>query len=200
MFETSNSCFIVAVQCATITFSQRFSDCERSWRFVDFRFLLFLLHIRTQRSRTVTWRGKEDGHNGAHIDAGADTAALRAKLAVSGKEVRLVRQFEDGTYLVVAKSGKGLTFLEPDRVFKWTGHVNTDSDIEGLVVQVPTGRCGGSKFSADPTMKNALLHKSVKKFDVSLLYGVPSLFLSAKHIALWPSRHQNVQVIGTLCS
>jgi hypothetical protein len=146
------------------------------------------LHIRTQRSRTVTWRGKADGHNGAHIDAGDDTAALRAKLAVSGKEVRLVRQFEDGTYLVVAKSGKGLTFLEPDHVFKWMGQGNTDSDIEGLVVQVPTGRCGGSKFSADPTMKNALLHKNVKKFDVSLLYGVPSLFLSAKHIALWPSR------------
>jgi len=171
-----------------------------SWRFVDFRFLLFPLHIRTQRSRTVTWRGKADGHNGAYIDAGADTAALRAKLAVSGKEVRLVRQFEDGTYLVVAKSGKGLTFLEPDRVFKWTGQPNTGTTMKGLVVQVPTGRCSGSKFKADPTMENVLLRKNVKSFDVSLLYGVASLFISAKQIALWPSRHQNVQVIGTLCS
>jgi hypothetical protein len=146
-----------------------------AWWFVNFRFLLSLLHIRAL-CRTVTWCGKADGRNGAHIDAGPDTAALRAKLKISGDEVKLVRRYADKTQLVEAKSGKGLAFLEADQVFKWTGPVNTGSDIEGLVVQVPTGRCG-SKFSADSTMKNALLHKNVKSFDVTLLYGVPSLFL-----------------------
>lgn len=133
--------------------------------------------MRTQLCRTVTWRGKADGKNGAHIDAGADTAALRATLAVSGKEVRLVRKHADGTQLVEAKSGKGLAFFEPDQVFKWTGDANTGSDIKGLVVQVPTWRCGGSRFKADPTMHDALLHKSVKSFDVSLLYGCAHFFL-----------------------
>jgi hypothetical protein len=135
--------------------------------------------ISTQLCRTVTWFGEADGHSGVHIDAGAETAALQAKLAVSDKEVRLVRQFPDGTQLVEARSSKGLLYLESEKVFKWSGpKKNTGPSIKELVVQVPTGRCSGARLSGDPTMQHCLLHKNVESYDVVLLYVMHLCLLS----------------------
>jgi hypothetical protein len=129
-------------------------------------------HCSAQPSRTgVTWLGAADGHDGAHIDAGEDTAVLQATLANGGKEVRLVRQFPDGTFLVEAKSGNGLKYLKSEQVFKWLGEKkNTGFSIKELVLQVPTGRCGSGGFSVDVTMHHSLLHKKIESYDVTLLY------------------------------
>jgi hypothetical protein len=70
-----------------------------------------------------------------------------------------------------------ITFVESDQVFKWTGHANRGSTVDGLAVQVPTGRCDGACLSLDQDTRHMLLHKSVKSYDVGLLYGVP-FFLS----------------------
>ena len=124
-------------------------------------------------TRTVTWLGEADGCNGTHLDAGTDSTALQAKLAENSKEFRLVRQYADGTQLVESKTGIGLTYLKSEQVFKWSGEKKEGSTLQGIIVQIPTGRCCGVKFSTNQTMQDALLHKSITSYDVTLVYEAP---------------------------
>lgn len=120
----------------------------------------------------MTWLGEADGYNGTHLDAGADTCTLEA---ASGKKARLVRRFDDGSRLVEGTAGNGLKYLRAEDKFKWQKR-NSGSNIEGVIVEVLTERCGPAGFKEDKTMRHALRHKEVKAFDISLVYAFLILF------------------------